>query len=59
MKPIGHHRYQLIGCTVGMTAFLGGLAAVNQNRRSLAIAVRLLLARLVIAVRRLTGLLLL
>lgn len=39
MKPLGHSKYQLIASTVIITAFSGALAAVNQNRQSLGIAV--------------------
>lgn len=38
-KRIGHVKWQLVGCCVGFTAFLGGMAAVNASNRGLAIAV--------------------
>ena len=41
-KPIGHAKYQLIACCVGMTVFLGGLAAADQYHKTLAIAFTIL-----------------
>jgi len=41
-KKIGHSKWQLVGCCIGMTAFLGGMAAVNANNRSLAISFTIL-----------------
>jgi hypothetical protein len=38
-KRIGHVKWQLVGCCVGFTVFLGGMAAVNARNRGLAIAV--------------------
>lgn len=38
-KKIGHVKWQLVGCCVGFTAFLGGMAGVNASNRSVAIAV--------------------
>ncbi|CZR65194.1 uncharacterized protein PAC_15094 [Phialocephala subalpina] len=41
-KRIGHVKWQLVGCCVGFTAFLGGMAAVNATNRGLAIALTIL-----------------
>ena len=41
-KPIGHAKYQLLACCIGMTVFIAGLAAADQHHRSLAIAFTLL-----------------
>ena len=38
-KKIGHIKWQLVGCCVGFTAFLGGMAGVNASNRGVAIAV--------------------
>jgi hypothetical protein len=38
-QRIGFVKWQLVGCCVGFTAFLGGMAAVNASNRGLAIAV--------------------
>lgn len=38
-KPLGGAKWQLLVCCVGMTVFLGGLAAADQNHKGLAIAV--------------------
>ena len=40
-KPLGGAKWQLLACCVGMTVFLGGLAAADQHHKSLAIAVRI------------------
>jgi hypothetical protein len=39
MKPLGHARWQLVGCTVVMTTFLGAMASTNQYRKEYGIAV--------------------
>ncbi|KAF4625847.1 hypothetical protein G7Y89_g12321 [Cudoniella acicularis] len=41
-KPLGGAKWQLLACCVGMTVFLGGLAAANQNNKGLAIAFTIL-----------------
>ncbi|PMD55689.1 siderophore iron transporter [Hyaloscypha bicolor E] len=41
-KRIGHVKWQLVGCCVGFTVFLGGMAAVNASNRGLAIALTIL-----------------
>lgn len=41
-KRVGHVKWQLVGCCVGFTAFLGGMAAVNASNRGLAIALTIL-----------------
>ena len=38
-RRIGHVKWQLVGCCVGFTAFLGGMAAVDSTNRGLGIAV--------------------
>ncbi|KAI9696209.1 MAG: hypothetical protein M1836_005762 [Candelina mexicana] len=37
-RPLGHAQWQLVACSMAMTAFLGGMAASDQSNRALAIA---------------------
>jgi MFS family permease len=41
-KRVGYVKWQLVGCCIGFTAFLGGMAAVNASNRGLAIALTIL-----------------
>ncbi|KAE8353465.1 siderophore iron transporter [Aspergillus coremiiformis] len=38
MKPLGHSKYQLIGCTAAVMAFSGALAAMDQDREAYGLA---------------------
>ena len=39
LKPLGHSRYQLIFSAIGLTAFMGAMAATGASTRGMAIAV--------------------
>lgn len=39
LKPLGHSKWQLIASSVGLTVFLGAMAATTQSTQSMALAV--------------------